>query len=310
MDLKKLRYFLAVLDEGSISAAASTVGVTQQAISRSLQILEEEVGVSLIERGRSGISPTTKGEELRSIAKPLISHFDQEIAKFQDEGKKSQPIKVGVSPGWLCGPGIAPIRQALSRIGHEKAHFSSGSGASFANDLSLGQIDFAAVAATTNIPLGLIFRPIGSLRFFITSRSEEVARRASKEAGFAAEQQFFGTTSMPEFEKFIYEKIIDLAHQKPNVYIRLSSLDLVQAALQISDDLFVFLSDNHENANKYWGRSCFPIEWLRTEVSYGLLSRRSPPVHLDWENFVERCSRICLAREIQSGRVSHSLNAG
>lgn len=61
MDLRTLRYFLAVAREGTISAAASSLFVTQPTLSRQMMELENELGVSLFTRGKRRIALTTEG---------------------------------------------------------------------------------------------------------------------------------------------------------------------------------------------------------------------------------------------------------
>ena len=61
MDLKQLRYFAAVAEEGSITAAARRLYLSQPPLSMQLQALEREVGCSLFERGRRHITLTDAG---------------------------------------------------------------------------------------------------------------------------------------------------------------------------------------------------------------------------------------------------------
>ncbi len=72
MDTHRLRYFLRIADEGSITRAASVLGIAQPALSRQLQLLEEDLGVALFRRTRRGVELTEAGERLRaSTAGPL-----------------------------------------------------------------------------------------------------------------------------------------------------------------------------------------------------------------------------------------------
>ena len=64
MDLKQLRYFAAVAEEGSITAAARRLYLSQPPLSMQLQALEREVGCSLFERGRRHITLTDAGRVL------------------------------------------------------------------------------------------------------------------------------------------------------------------------------------------------------------------------------------------------------
>lgn len=72
MDTHRLKYFLRIAEEGSITRAATLLGMAQPALSRQLQLLEEDLGVALFRRNRRGVELTEAGERLRSsTAAPL-----------------------------------------------------------------------------------------------------------------------------------------------------------------------------------------------------------------------------------------------
>ena len=76
MDMTLMRSLLAVADAGVITEAAQQLGVTQSALSRRLQQLEEYFGARLLARGRSGAALTTLGELVEAEARVLVSRFD------------------------------------------------------------------------------------------------------------------------------------------------------------------------------------------------------------------------------------------
>ncbi|OBK29968.1 LysR family transcriptional regulator [Mycobacterium asiaticum] len=72
MDTHRLKYFLRIAEEGSITRAAEMLGIAQPALSRQLQMLEADLGVELFRRTRRGVELTDAGERLRaSTAAPL-----------------------------------------------------------------------------------------------------------------------------------------------------------------------------------------------------------------------------------------------
>lgn len=72
MELRVLRYFRAVADEGSITDAAKALHVTQPTLSRQLAQLENELGTPLFARGRGGIELTDRGVVLYRYARNII----------------------------------------------------------------------------------------------------------------------------------------------------------------------------------------------------------------------------------------------
>ncbi|TDO18656.1 DNA-binding transcriptional LysR family regulator [Mycobacterium sp. BK086] len=72
MDTHRLKYFLRIAEEGSITRAAGVLGIAQPALSRQLQLLEDDLGIALFRRTRRGVELTEAGERLRaSTAGPL-----------------------------------------------------------------------------------------------------------------------------------------------------------------------------------------------------------------------------------------------
>ncbi|MET0364038.1 MAG: LysR family transcriptional regulator [Sphingobium sp.] len=68
MELKRLRYFLRIASDGSLTKAAGVLGIAQPALSRQMRLLEEELGVSLFTRTARGMRLTDEGEYLRAAA--------------------------------------------------------------------------------------------------------------------------------------------------------------------------------------------------------------------------------------------------
>ncbi|OZI33753.1 LysR family transcriptional regulator [Bordetella genomosp. 5] len=87
MQTRHLRHFLAVIDYGSISAAADGLGIAQPALSQSLARMERELGVKLFERSRRGAEPTTAALAILEDVRVSMTRIDaaqrraQEIAR-------------------------------------------------------------------------------------------------------------------------------------------------------------------------------------------------------------------------------------
>ncbi|WP_162409081.1 LysR family transcriptional regulator [Acuticoccus sediminis] len=76
MDIRQLRYFVAVVERGSFSAAARHLSVAQPALSRHVRALEEGLGVLLVRRDAHGVRPTEHGERLFHQASSILRQFD------------------------------------------------------------------------------------------------------------------------------------------------------------------------------------------------------------------------------------------
>lgn len=76
MDLRQLKYFLMVVESGSISAAAERLHIAQPAVTRQIQGLEEELGTRLLDRLPRGIAPTVAGMVLMRDARRILSELE------------------------------------------------------------------------------------------------------------------------------------------------------------------------------------------------------------------------------------------
>ncbi|MCA0975739.1 LysR family transcriptional regulator [Halomonas denitrificans] len=110
MDFKQLRYFLAVVEEGSISRAAREIPLAQPALTRQLRLLEESVGATLLERSRHGVSLTAAGSAFHREARRLLREFEtaKHDARRIADGQLGQ-LRLGVTVMHLWVPQIVRL---------------------------------------------------------------------------------------------------------------------------------------------------------------------------------------------------------
>ena len=83
MDLKQLRYFVGVIETGSLTRAAEALRIAQPALGLQIRKLEDRLGVQLLYRHSRGVEPTEAGLLLLEEAKDLLSRHDQAVARVQ-----------------------------------------------------------------------------------------------------------------------------------------------------------------------------------------------------------------------------------
>lgn len=120
LTLVALRYFRAVADAGSVTAAAIVLDVAQSAISRQIQSLEDELGTPLLLRHRQGVSLTPAGERLLERAKGILkqcSELRTEIGAM--EPKPRGEVRIGFPPSLsqiLIAPAVAAFAAAFGDV--------------------------------------------------------------------------------------------------------------------------------------------------------------------------------------------------
>lgn len=112
IDPKKILYLATIIEHGSLKSAAKALSVSQPALSTSMNRLEEELGMKVLERGPSGVSPTPTGEVLYCHARLIRDEIGLAVrALASAQGGGAGVIRVGSLPSLASS--VIPI--ALNR---------------------------------------------------------------------------------------------------------------------------------------------------------------------------------------------------
>ena len=120
MPYDKLRTFVAVMDSGSVSAAAVRMHRTQSAISQQVKALEEELGLGLVDRRGGRLFLTVEGRRIYDIAADGFQRIEAELARIRNDGHTEQgTVRIGVVPEFsnqVLTPRLGDIRARLPNI--------------------------------------------------------------------------------------------------------------------------------------------------------------------------------------------------
>ena len=97
MELDQLRYFLRVAERGNFTRAAEDLGISQPALSRSIQKLEDEFGQPVFERKTRSVALTDAGTLLQSRAQQVLSILEDTKAEITDDGECGR-VRIGAIP--------------------------------------------------------------------------------------------------------------------------------------------------------------------------------------------------------------------
>nr|WP_315249811.1 LysR family transcriptional regulator [uncultured Duganella sp.] len=103
MELRHLRYFVAVAEEKNFTRAAERLHIAQPPLSRQIQQLEEMLGVELIEKGTRPVKLTEAGHFFLAHAKPLLDQVGELKAMTQRIGKLERVLSIGFVASTLYG---------------------------------------------------------------------------------------------------------------------------------------------------------------------------------------------------------------
>ncbi|MDR2366588.1 MAG: LysR family transcriptional regulator [Deltaproteobacteria bacterium] len=151
MELRVLRYFLAVAQARSVSGAAAILHLTQPTLSRQLIDLEDELGAKLFVRGRK-FALTEKGALLRKRAQEIIELADKAAGEFSAPGEAvSGAIHIGggeTDAMRLIAKAAVSFSRKHPRVSY---HLHSGNAEDVSERLDKGLLDFGLIIAPTDL---------------------------------------------------------------------------------------------------------------------------------------------------------------
>lgn len=152
MEIRVLRYFLAVAREGNITAAANFLHLTQPTLSRQIKDLEGELGVQLLIRKSHNVSLTPDGMRLRKRAEEIVSMVDKTEAEFiSAENTVSGDIYIGGGETRAVHEIAELIKELRESYPDIHFHLYSGNAADVTERLDKGLLDFGVLIQPANI---------------------------------------------------------------------------------------------------------------------------------------------------------------
>jgi LysR family hca operon transcriptional activator len=159
MELRHLRYFVAVAEEGSLTNAAERrLHTAQPSLSRQIRDLELEVGVKLLERGARGIELTASGRAFLDHARLVLLQVE---AAGEAARRAAKPDKAAFVVGFLAGQELVWLPEVLRILREEESGLeitlASQSSPELAGALMRGKVDVAFLRREAQAP-GLAFK--------------------------------------------------------------------------------------------------------------------------------------------------------
>lgn len=168
MEIWALRAFVAVVEDGGLSAAARRLHISQPSLSQTIQSLEKQLDVQLLTRSSVGVAPTPAGMTLLGEARGVIARYDQALAAMaKHSAQVGRSLRVGIPlelpPQPLSGA-LASLATVFPLTVVEVRHLSTAKQieALHAGELDVGLVrerpigDRLDVSAVVEEPLGVL----------------------------------------------------------------------------------------------------------------------------------------------------------
>jgi len=184
MDLRHLRYFVAVAEERHITRAAERLGMQQPPLSQQIRALERELDVQLFRRRPRGVELTDAGSALLTEARAILSHIDQAVAATKRTARGEQgPIAVGFTSSTPFHP-VVPriIRSYRETFPLVALTLEEGGTMELIDDLRDERIDVAFIRTPIADQEGLVVSPLLQEEMVLALPRTHMLSRGANEA--------------------------------------------------------------------------------------------------------------------------------
>lgn len=144
MELRQLRYFVRVVELGSISRAALELNLVQSALSQQISRLETELSTRLLQRSTQGVTPTQAGAAFFREAQLTLRHA-QQAARAAQSARLSGTVSVGLAPTTAAVVGLPLMRAMRQRYPDVRLHMVEALSGHLADMLNARQLDLAVL---------------------------------------------------------------------------------------------------------------------------------------------------------------------
>jgi LysR family hca operon transcriptional activator len=198
MELRHLRYFIAVAEAGSMKLAAeSRLHTAQPSLSRQMRDLEHEVGAALFTRSVRGVELTAAGRAFLDHARLSLTQAE---AAVEAARRAARPAKPTFAVGFLTGQEAAWLTRATRILSDElpniEIRVSSGFSVTLAEDLKQGRVDIAFLRHEPDPDLAfklVLQEPLVA----ILPRTHRLAARKTLDPLDLAGETFIGISEIP-----------------------------------------------------------------------------------------------------------------
>jgi DNA-binding transcriptional LysR family regulator len=289
MDLVLLRSFLAVADSGAITEAAERIGVTQPALSRRLQQLEDHLGVTLLARGRKGVQLTELGRLVHGEAQGIVARYEQ-MRETVASHQKLEGGTVRIGGGATAVSYILPEAIAAFQAAHPQVRFQlrEAGSSEVADDVVAGRLELGVVTLPVR-DRELDLTPLATDRVILVGRHDHpLARRRVVQIHELADQAFVAFEAGSALRQIIDGKLRE-AGVEVNVVMELRSIAAILRMVLTTGNL-AFVSQLGMAGQQDVVE--LPVRGLRIERRLAVVARRGAHLSPAAAAFVERLRRL------------------
>jgi LysR family tcuABC transcriptional regulator len=233
VELRQLRYFVRVVELGSISGAAQDLELVQSALSQQISRLESELSTRLLQRSPKGVTPTEAGLAFFREAQLVLRHAEQAVRSAQ-ESRLSGSVSVGMAPTTAAVLGLPLLRAMRERYPDVRLHVVESLSGHLTAMLNARQLDLAILFDSQAGRRLSVMPLLEEKLFLIESRQPQAATSAKTPKRMSVAQLAGLPLILPTGShglRSTLENAFARAKCKPNVVAEIDSLAMLMDAV-------------------------------------------------------------------------------
>ena len=289
MDLTLIRSFLSVAETGAITEAAERIGITQPALSRRLQQLEEHLGVELLVRGRKGVALTEIGRLVQSEAQTIVARYER-MREMVTSHQRLEGGTVRIGGGATAVSYMLPEAIAAFQAAHPQVRFQMREAGSseIADDVVAGHLELGVVTLPVR-DRELDVTPLTTDRIVLVARHDHLlARKRRVRIQDLADQAFVAFEAGSALRQIIDSKLRD-AGVEVNVVMELRSIPAILRMVSTTGNLAFVSQLGMEQQNDV---VAVTVQGLRIERRLGIIARRGARLSPAADAFTQRLQSL------------------
>ena len=185
MEIRQIKYFVAVIDCGSLSRAARQVHVAQSALSKQMSALEDELGVQLFHRSHNGVTPSEAGKVFYEYALGMLKHLvDARAAVSSSPELVSGSIIVALPQSVATLLAMPLLRAVAARYPQVSFHLNEELTGNVMDQLTRGRVDLA-LFSSLDLPPQVLFSALIEEDYYLIHRANAPDAPAAGEVSLA-----------------------------------------------------------------------------------------------------------------------------
>lgn len=188
MNFRRLKYFVKIVDVGSLTQAADLLHIAQPALSQQLVTLEAEMQQQLLIRTKRGVIPTDAGKALYAHAQLILRQCEQAMSDVAIASDAlSGKVSVGLAPGTAASTLAIPLLQRVREV-HPGIvlYLNENFGTTLSELIMNGRMDMAVLYGSREVH-GLSFVPLARERLYLVSADPRFNQHAEFDVAHLSE---------------------------------------------------------------------------------------------------------------------------